>query len=991
MNGLSPSHFALLEAKVTATYYDAIAISETKINPLAHDSHLTLDGFNFFHVDREGMGGGGVGLYVRDTYSVDVLASSDPHFDNTPEYLICEIKKGQLKLLFAAIYRRPHAAYPIRFFDHISTYLPHFTSIIITGDFNINMALPSSPAATHLAHSLNSNSLYLVPSDPTHHQLWRQSHTWIDLFIVRNASDILSYSKSDAPFIAGHDFTQLSLACTKPPPVKRSILSRDLKNVKPESLCQALSPLLSTLDYHTPFSPHTFIATSSTSELVLGPCTLNVDDAERALTNAFVRAFDAIAPLRKIILSSRRKPWVNAQIRALMQSRDRAYRLARASHSPADIARFRALRSQASNALDSAKNRHIASRLADAPSANAKWREIRQLRVTKANLPSPLDKFSAHDLNSHFAATVNRHPPLTQRDFDEIAALPLSSSFNSLFCLRPVTDRDVAAALLNCTSSSMGHDGLSAPMIKLIAPHSLPYITNLFNVSIASASFPAEWKRAIIKPLAKTKVMLLPSDTRPIALLPELSKVLERLVHSQLQGYLETNRILHPRQAGFRHGHSTQTALLGVFDDVRQATDERMLTFLILFDFSKAFDSIPHTTLLAKLRAINVSTHALRWFFSYLADRLQAVIDSGGTVSDWLHATSGVPQGSVLGPLLFAVFINDLPSVILFSKIMIFADDTQLYYHFLPSDFNRALERVTRDAQAVANWARVNGLLLNSSKTKIIILGSVLYTRELDLNTLPRVIIDGHALPYVSEARSLGVTFTNSLDWQVHARLVTRKVYGTLFTLRFFRHALSRDIRKHLVEALVFPHFDYAAPVYNHLDKTRFGKLEVALNACVRFVIGNIPRRGHVTPHRLALGWLSAARRREYAIGIQAFKIVASAHPPYLTSRFNYRVNVDLDIRRSTRHPLKPFEPPARRTEAFKHSFALEAMELLNSMCISDFSETALPSFKRLLRSTLFARDVADWNLRVLREGLDSRLRYHSPPPPPTAIPLARL
>ena len=128
--------------------------------------------------------------------------------------------------------------------------------------------------------------------------------------------------------------------------------------------------------------------------------------------------------------------------------------------------------------------------------------------------------------------------------------------------------------------------------------------------------------------------MIQPSDTRPIAELPELSKMLERLVHNQLQRYLETNHLIHPRQAGVRHRHCTQSALLGVFDNIRYAIDKLMLTFIILFDFSKTFDSIPHTTLLAKLRAINLSTHALRWYFTYLADRLQAVVDSGGKVSD---------------------------------------------------------------------------------------------------------------------------------------------------------------------------------------------------------------------------------------------------------------------------------------------------------------------------------------------------------------------
>ena len=139
------------------------------------------------------MGGGGVGLYVGDSFNVKILAGSEPLYDNTTEFIICEIKKDQLKLLFATVYRRPHVAYPqfiyltpIHLFNCHANYLPHCTSIIITGDFNINMVLPESPAATYLNNTISANSLSLVPSDPTHHQLWRDSHTWIDLFIVGN-------------------------------------------------------------------------------------------------------------------------------------------------------------------------------------------------------------------------------------------------------------------------------------------------------------------------------------------------------------------------------------------------------------------------------------------------------------------------------------------------------------------------------------------------------------------------------------------------------------------------------------------------------------------------------------------------------------------------------------------------------------------------------------------------------------------------------------
>ena len=247
----------------------------------------------------------------------------------------------------------------------------------------------------------------------------------------------------------------------------------------------------------------------------------------------------------------------------------------------------------------------------------------------------------------------------------------------------------------------------------------------------------------------------------------------------------------------------------------------------------------------------------------------------------------------------------------------------------------------------------------------MIILGCVAYLRDLDLDTLPQVVIDESALQYVTKVRSLCVTFTNSLDWQVNARLVTRKVFGTLYTLRFFRHALLRDIRKYLVETLALPLFNYAATVYNHLDKDRTKKLEKDLKACVRFVLGNIPRRDHITPYRLSLGWLSAERRCQYFIGLQAFKVVANSYPPYLVERFNCTLDVDLELRRSDRRSPQHFEPPPRRTEAYEHSFALEFHSLANSIHFINFSPTNISNFKRVLREALFHRNVVCCITRV--------------------------
>ena len=220
----------------------------------------------------------------------------------------------------------------------------------------------------------------------------------------------LLYAESRLLFVMSPYFIVLSLACAKPPSTAKSVLLRDLKRVDPESLRPFLSRYLPTPFPHAPFSSYSFIATTITAELVSGPSLVDTNAAERALSYALISVLDSVAPLRKLILSSRHKPWVNPQIRALMRSRDRAYRLARSSGSATDLARFRALRSQTSNALDSAKNAHVASRIADTPSVEAKWRELRRLHVTRPNLPSPLAKFTATDLNAFYATIVCRHP-----------------------------------------------------------------------------------------------------------------------------------------------------------------------------------------------------------------------------------------------------------------------------------------------------------------------------------------------------------------------------------------------------------------------------------------------------------------------------------------------------------------------------------------------------------------------------------------------------
>ena len=374
-------------------------------------------------------------------------------------------------------------------------------------------------------------------------------------------------------------------------------------------------------------------------------------------------------------------------------------------------------------------------------------------------------------------------------------------------------------------SSQADFDGINVEMLKKLPPQYTEIIAELFEQSLTNGTFPNSWKRAVRVPLTKVKNLTALTDTCPISLLPELSKILERIVLDQLSSYLERNKLLDEHQSGFRKGHSIQTALIKVCDDMRLAIDQGKIIGLVFFDFSKAFDSVPHALLLKKLRQLGSTYTPLKWFYSYICDRLQAVVDENGDYSEWLHTGAGVPQGRIVGPLLFSIFINDLKSVLSSAKDIIFADDLQLYYSFSPSELDEGIKTISKDCCAITNWASENGLALNANKCMAMILGSSIYTSRLDLHSIPKITINGRPLPYEMEMKSLGIWSSPNLTQKKQVSLILQRIQGSLRTLKFYARALSRDLKKQLVETMIFPHFDNAGVVYNSVDKTRNTKL----------------------------------------------------------------------------------------------------------------------------------------------------------------------
>ena len=504
-------------------------------------------------------------------------------------------------------------------------------------------------------------------------------------------------------------------------------------------------------------------------------------------------------------------------------------------------------------------------------------------------------------------------------------------------------------------SYASGSDGIPLFILRIAWPIISSRLTALFNRSLESSSFPSQWKRALIRPLSKIRTPLSPSDTRPIANLPELSKLLERIVASQITDYLIEHDLINPRQSAYRPGYNTQSALLRVCDDIKEGIDNRLITIMILFDFSKAFDTVSHLRLLIKLKEIGFSDAVVTWIFSYLTGRSQAVVDDAGNFSEWLSTSSGVPQGSVLGPLLFLLFINDIGSVLLYALHMLFADDIQIYLKCSPANIRQGLELISRDANAIFNYAQSNELKLNPAKSKVLIFGSQAHVRNIDFNLLPPIIVNQVPLPFVSEVKNLGVIFTSTLSWKKHILHVSQKVHYALHKLKFNRNSLSTELRAKLVTTLIIPHIDYCCLVYHGLSNELNTKLQRLVNCCIRFIF-DFKRDEHITPYRRRLGWLSVENRRLFFLGCLTYRILSLNSPSYLSELF---VLTDPSLRRSERLAVSSqvFHIPSCRTATYMHSFRLSAIRFWHTLPHNITSASSLASFKNLLRSFLLASE----------------------------------
>ncbi len=492
--------------------------------------------------------------------------------------------------------------------------------------------------------------------------------------------------------------------------------------------------------------------------------------------------------------------------------------------------------------------------------------------------------------------------------------------------------------------SGSPYDAVPPRFVKEVFPTVEPSVLAVVNSSLSSGVVPGNFKHAVVQPLIK-KPGMDPTELanfRPISKLPFLSKVLEKIVYSQLMAYLKDHNILEVFQSGFKMLHSTESALLKVFNDIFLATDTGDCVILVLLDLTAAFDTVDHEILISRLEQwVGIKGIALQWFRSYLKDRTFCV-SCGDAVSSSAPLSCGVPQGSVLGPLLFSLYLLPLGSIIRKHGLSFhcYADDSQIYAPLRKNDTVRQLLDCLDDIKA---WMSLNFLSFNENKTEVMVFSGTTGTPLVDLGALSQYI-----KPTIT---NLGVKIDSDLKLDSQIRAVVKSSFFQLRQLAKRKPYLSSQHFKTVIHAFVTTLLDYCNALYVGVSGSSIACLQMVQNAAARLLTGT-RKYEHISPILASLHWLPVQFRIKFKIILFVFKSLNGLAPPYISELLHPYTPT---------HSLKSADqlflnvPKTKRKLRGDRAFAVAAPKLWNDLPLPIRQVSSLSLFKSTLKTYIFS------------------------------------
>ena len=605
----------------------------------------------------------------------------------------------------------------------------------------------------------------------------------------------------------------------------------------------------------------------------------------------------------KLIRGKSSLPWITQEIKRLIRKRDSLYRKFKRSGDSDIKTKFQTLRQQIKKKIKDSYQAYLENLLGlndeDSKCDSKKlFSFLKNSRCDQQGIP-PLKhdnilysdtKTKANLFNQQFNSVFTPKEPLSLsrlasmrvQDLEKAGGLPSDTTPDSLQDSATnmpeinISENGLIKLLQNLKpGKAAGPDKLKPLLLRELREEIAPIIQIIFDRSLKTGKLPADWMKANVMPVFKKGDKSLAANYRPISLTCILCKVLEHILASNIVKHLDGQGILYDLQHGFREKRSCETQLIMLIEDLARNASVGKQTDIILLDFSKAFDKVNHSKLLWKLHQYGIRGHVLNWVRAFLGSRSQRVVIEGEE-SESIPVTSGVPQGSVLGPILFLIYINDLPDEVC-SQVRLFADDTALYLTMESEDSGPTLQS---DLDILSMWETRWDMEFNPSKCQVVHVAGSKRPVKRDY------ILHGQVLESVTCAKYLGVDISGSLTWNSHIDRITGSANRTLgFVRRNIKTRMSK-VRETAYNTLVRPQLEYASAVWDPHNKNRISQIEQVQRRAARWTVSNFDRKASVTEIVQDLGWRTLDQRRADARLCLFFKIlhglVAVPLPDYI-------------------------------------------------------------------------------------------------------------